>query len=86
MGNHSVSENMQNVEIYIFCFKKFIKNKCEMGINGILAMKEYVHLLNAEDAFFEKNAYSEPISSGFIVTYIIRRVKLIVLIHTMTET
>jgi hypothetical protein len=49
-------------------------------------MKEYVCLLNAEDAFFEKNAYSEPVSIGFSVTYIIKRVQLIALIHTMTET
>ena len=68
------------------CFKKFLKNKCEMGINLISAMREYIYLLNAEDAFFEKNAYSEPVSSGFIVTYIIRRMQLIALIHIMTET
>jgi len=51
-------------------------------------MKEYtyVYLLNVEDAFFEKNAYSELVSSGFIVTYIVRRVQLRALIHTMTET
>jgi len=49
-------------------------------------MKAYVYFMNAEDAFFENNACSEPVSSGFIVTYIIRRVQLITLIHTMTET
>ena len=86
MGDHSVSENVQNIEIYIFCFKKFLKNKCEIGINWISAMKAYVYFMNAEDAFFENNACSEPVSSGFIVTYIIRRVQLITLIHTMTET
>jgi len=49
-------------------------------------MKEYVYFLNAKDAFFEKNAYSELVSSGFIVTYIIRRVQLRALIQTMAET
>jgi len=49
-------------------------------------MNEHVYFLNAGDAFFEKNVYSEPVSSGFIVTYVIRRVQMIALIHTMTET
>jgi hypothetical protein len=35
-------------------------------------MKEYVYFLNAGDAFLEKNAYSEQVSIGFIVTYIIK--------------
>lgn len=86
VGKYNVSENVQNIEIYIFSFKKFLKNKCEISINWISAMKEYVYFLNAKDAFFEKNAYSELVSSGFIVTYIIRRVQLRALIQTMAET
>jgi len=33
VGKYNVSENVQNIEIYIFSFKKFLKNKCEISIN-----------------------------------------------------
>jgi hypothetical protein len=52
-------------------------------------MKEYVYLLNAEDAFFEKNSYSEPTSFNWVhceIHYKESTADSTTVIHTMIET